>query len=71
MHDRIAKYLEAIELINQAERDHGEGSEATEQMRLAYQQAEAAWADIPVRNSLRHRRSRESAPLRSACWPTI
>jgi hypothetical protein len=48
MHDKIVKYLEAIQLINEAERDHEEGSEPTEQIRLAYQQAEAAWADIPV-----------------------
>ena len=53
MHDKLVKYLEAIQLINEAERDYEEGSEPTEQMRLAYQQAEAAWADIPV--NLRNR----------------
>jgi hypothetical protein len=47
MHNKLAKYLESIQVINEAERDYEEGSEPTEQMRLAYQQADVAWADIP------------------------
>lgn len=45
---KVVKYLEAIELINEAERDDEKGSEPAEIIGTAYEKAEAAWEDIPT-----------------------
>jgi hypothetical protein len=46
MHETISKYQEAIQRLNEAERERRDG-EVTEQMRIAYKKVRAAWADIP------------------------
>jgi hypothetical protein len=47
MHEKVVKYLKAIDLIDEAKRDDEKGSEPTEKIGIAYEQAEAAWEDIP------------------------